>query len=145
MIIMKLKTASTSTSIPASDNPSRNPSASNQDSNISAKLDQILEKLSKLDVGGMQSNNKGRQEPNTDYTKEVEALQVLVQASKSIRRLCDLAWLTNDENNNMLYCDVCCSVGSVKSRAGGGHFGYNFSNGVDFTKIPQTTEFSNLK
>ena len=142
------ETQTASTSITARDNPSGNPSASNdQDSNkgLSAKLDQVLEKLSKLDVGGMQSKNKGRQEPDIDYTKEVEALQVLVQASKSIRRLCDLARLTSDEDNNMLYCDVCCSVGSVKSRAGGGHFGYNFSNGVDFTKIPQTTEFGNLK
>ena len=56
-----------------------------------------------------------------------------MQASKSIRRLCDLAGLTADEDNNMLYCDDCCSEGSVKWRAG--HFSYDFSSGVDFTKM----------
>ncbi|XP_071841669.1 uncharacterized protein [Apostichopus japonicus] len=117
-------TQTQSTSVTVSDDPSTSIgrptcSASNQESNISAKLDQVLEKLSKLEVGSLKSNEE-RRKPTADYTEEIEALQVLLQASKSIRRLCDLAGLTSDEDNITLYCDVCCSASSVKACTGSG-------------------------
>lgn len=83
-------TQTQSTSVTVSDDPSTSIgrptcSASNQESNISAKLDQVLEKLSTLEVGSLKSNEE-RRKPTADYTEEIKALQVLLQASKSIHR-----------------------------------------------------------
>ena len=50
-----------------------------------------------------------------------------------------------DEDNNILKCDVCCAVGSIKQRASSGIYNYDFSSGTDFTETPQPTIFSNLK
>lgn len=114
---------------------------------ISAKLDEVLFKLSELQVKSEApfTHEKQKETANTDFMKEIEALQIIIQASKTIRRVCDLAGLTPDEDNNILSCDVCCAAGRLKSRAGSGSFSYDFTSGVDFTKVHQPATFSNLK
>lgn len=143
--VPKAASASTTADRPAPVSTAIKPTCSaSEASGVSAKLDEVLLKLSKLEM----KTNYGPPMKDTeimDYAKETEALQVLIQASKSIRRLCDLAGLTPDEDRNTLNCDVCCADGSIKSRAGSGIFNYDFSCGIDFIKSHQPISFSNLK
>ena len=115
---------------------------------LSEKLDKVLLELQKLE--GLHEMTSSRPViPKADGKEsEIEALQVLIQGSKSVRRVCDLASLTMGDEDNMLNCEACCSAGSIKSRKGNGIFNYDFSIGVDFTggeSHRQPGSFSNLK
>ena len=78
---------------------------------------------------------------------ELSALSVLVQNCKSLDRLCDLAGLIVDDDNELLLCDVCnsCESSNASLRSRPGSFHYDFSLGTDFTATNQPTQFVNLK
>lgn len=135
--------ASTSTTTRPTEDMDTTPVTTSSTS-ISDKLDKVLDKLSKLELKSGQTS-KDAELAQVDFKKETEALQILLQASKSIPRLCELAGLTPHEDSNTLSCDVCSAAGSIKARAASGIFNYDFSSGLDFSKQSQPTNFSNLK
>ena len=45
---------------------------------------------------------------------EVSAVKILVQSSKSVKRISEIVRLTIDVDNNMLMCDACSTDASVK-------------------------------
>ena len=47
---------------------------------------------------------------------EVSAVKILVQSSKSEKRISEIAKLTIDLDNNMLICDACSTYASVRLR-----------------------------
>ena len=79
-----------------------------------------------------------------EYDK-VSAVKILVQSSKSVKRISEIAKLTIDVDNNMLICDACSNDASVRLRCGAGLFNYDFLLGIDFAESNQPVGFINLK
>ena len=70
---------------------------------------------------------------------EVSAVKTLVQSSKSVKRIGEIAKLTIDVDNNMLICDACSNDASVRLRCGAGLFNYDFALGIDSPRV--TSQF----
>ena len=68
---------------------------------------------------------------------EVSAVKILVQNSKSEKRISELAKLTINVDNNMLICDACSTDASVRLRCGAKLFNYDFALGIDFAESNQ--------
>ena len=75
---------------------------------------------------------------------EVSAVKILVQSSKSVKRISEIAKLTIDVDNNKL-CDACSTDASVRLRSGAGLFNYDFALGIDIAESNQPVGFINLK
>ena len=106
-----------------------------------AKLDKILELLSRLQVPTAEISHTSAD------LDEISAAKILLQGSKSIQRICEIAKLTADLEKDILICDICCSDTSIKARTrtAAGIFHYDLSLGLDFTISNQPALFSNLK
>ena len=76
---------------------------------------------------------------------EVSAVKILVQSSKSVKRISEIAKLTIDVDNNMLICDACSTYASVTLRCVAGLFNYDIALGIDFAESNQPVSFINLK
>ena len=76
---------------------------------------------------------------------EVSALKILVQSSKSVKRINEIAKLTIDVDNKMLICDADFTDASIRSGCGAGLFNYDFALGIDFAESNQPVGFINLK
>ena len=79
-----------------------------------------------------------------EYDK-VSAVKILVQSSKSVKRISEIAALTIDVDNNMLICNACSTYASVRLRYVAGLFNYDITLDIDFTKSNQPVSFINLK
>ena len=69
----------------------------------------------------------------------------MLQRSKSVKRISEIAKLTIDIDNNMLTCDTRSTDASGKLRCGAGVFHYDFALGVDFAESNQPVGFINVK
>ena len=110
--------------------------------NMEAKLDNVLNALGnlKLSLGPKQTH----EQPKKGVESEMEALKILIQNSKCIRRVCDLVDMT--ASDEFLRCDVCCpNVTSDEIPIKNGVFRYDFTLGTDFTAGTQPQAFRNLK
>ena len=76
---------------------------------------------------------------------EVSAVKILIQSSKSEKRISEIAKLTIDVDNNMLICDACSNDASVRLRSGTGLFNCDFALGINFAESNQPIGFINLK
>ena len=87
-------------------------------SEINVKLDTILKKLAEMTLT---ANKQSVAHKPGDHDK-VSAVKILVQSSKSVKRISEIAKLTIDVDNNMLICDACSNDASVRLRCGAGLF-----------------------
>ena len=69
----------------------------------------------------------------------------MVQSSKSLKRISEIAKLTIDVDNNMLIRDACSTDASVRLRCSAGLFNYDFAFGIDFAESNQPVGFINFK
>ena len=63
---------------------------------------------------------------------EVSVVKILIQSSKSLKRISEIAKLTIDVDDNMLIWDACSTDASVRLRCSAGLFNYDFAFGIDF-------------
>ena len=129
---------------------------------ISSKLDQVIDILSDMKLSGAaaaSTSSRGATSATCHQAQPAEkvasldqssldeagAMEILIQTSKSIRRICDLATVNPDEQNGVLSCDLCCTETSLKVHKGVGIFCYDFTLGVDFMEKNQPKESVNLK
>ena len=57
---------------------------------------------------------------------EVSVVKILIQSSKSLKRISEIAKLTIDVDNNMLIRNACSTDASVRLRCSAGLFNYDF-------------------
>ena len=79
-------------------------------SEINVKLDTILMKLAEMKL----TANKHSVAHKPGEYNEVSAVKILVQSTKSVKRISEIVRLTIDVDNNMLMCDACSTDASVK-------------------------------
>ena len=89
----------------------RSKAAESESSNseINVKLDTILKELAEMTLTA--SKQSVAHKPG-EYNK-VSAVKILVQSSKPVKRISEIAKLTIDVDNNMLICDACFNDASV--------------------------------
>ena len=78
-------------------------------SEINVKLDIILKKLIEMTL----TANKQSVAHKPGEYDEVSAVKILVQSSKSVKRISEISKLTIDVDNNMLICDAGSNDASV--------------------------------
>ncbi len=129
--------------------PTTSSSSCGTASNVEAKLDSVLKALDDLKISVQSSvrpkEQKAKLANGKDETKTetTEALKILVQNSKCLRRVCDLAEMT--ASDDFVTCDVCCADIAGEETRKNGVFRYDFTLGTDFTESTQPQEFRNLK
>ena len=108
---------------------------------IEEKLDQVLDRLSRLNIDSSPStpSNAGSDD-SADVAEEVQNLKLLVQNAKTLKRLCELASLTIIDDTTVL-CEFC--DGEVDRKLG--VFKFDSSLRIDFTSSSQPQSFVKLK
>ena len=76
---------------------------------------------------------------------KVSAVKILVESSRLVKRISEIAILTIVVDNNMLICDACSNDASVRLRCDAGLFNCDFALGIDFAESNQLVGFINLK
>lgn len=131
-------------------------SAHDETKTLSEKLESVLATLADIklsvkdkatpsDPGPGPSASNKKAASLSGYLDERDALKTLVQTAKSVARICELAGMTVNDDNNLISCDVCSATDSYQARVGSGKFNYDFSVGMDFCEKSQPVAFVNLK